>query len=174
LKEPRTRQATLWHQDLPFYNIVGKQSVSFWIPVDPVPKESTLRLVAGSHAGVWYMPRTFLKKEAKWFSEGTLVDVPDVEDGNHEILEWALEPGDAIAFNMMTIHGSRGSEERRRAFSVRVMGDDVRHAPRPWRTSPPFPGLEEELEAGASMEHPLFPLLPLLGRNCTKQALEQR
>jgi ectoine hydroxylase-related dioxygenase (phytanoyl-CoA dioxygenase family) len=114
------------------------------------------------------MPRTFLTKEAKWFAEGTLVDVPEVEDGNHEILEWALEPGDAIAFNMMTIHGSRGSEERRRAFSVRVMGDDVRHAPRPWRTSPPFSGLEKELAQGVPMEHPLFPLLPLPGLDCTE------
>jgi hypothetical protein len=44
-------------------------------------------------------------------------------------------------------------------FSVRFLGDDMRHAPRPWKTSPDFPGLAEELPAGAPMEHPLFPLL---------------
>ena len=33
------------------------------------------------------------------------------------------------------------------------------HAPRPWTTSPPFPGLEDELPAGAPMDHPLFPVL---------------
>jgi hypothetical protein len=33
------------------------------------------------------------------------------------------------------------------------------HAPRPWRTSPEFPGLADELPAGAAMEHPLFPVL---------------
>ena len=48
---------------------------------------------------------------------------------------------------------------RRRVFSVRFLGDDMRHAPRPWKTSPDFPGLAEELPAGAPMEHPLFPLL---------------
>ena len=39
------------------------------------------------------------------------------------------------------------------------LGDDTRHAPRPWKTSPEFPGLADELLAGAEMNHPLFPLL---------------
>jgi hypothetical protein len=42
---------------------------------------------------------------------------------------------------------------------VRFLGDDVTHAPRPWTTSPEFPGLADELPAGAPMEHPLFPVL---------------
>jgi hypothetical protein len=44
-------------------------------------------------------------------------------------------------------------------FSVRLLGDDVRHAPRRWQTSPDFPGLHAQLPEGAPMEHPLFPLL---------------
>jgi hypothetical protein len=39
------------------------------------------------------------------------------------------------------------------------LGDDMVHAPRPWTTSPPFPGLIDELADGAPMDHPLFPLL---------------
>jgi hypothetical protein len=42
---------------------------------------------------------------------------------------------------------------------VRFLGDDMTHAPRRWRTSPEFPGLREELPAGAPMNHPLFPVL---------------
>jgi len=42
---------------------------------------------------------------------------------------------------------------------VRLLGVDVRHAPRRWPTSPDFPGLAEALPPGAPMEHPLFPLL---------------
>ena len=38
-------------------------------------------------------------------------------------------------------------------------GDDITHAPRPWVTSPPFPGLAERLPAGAPMDDALFPLL---------------
>jgi ectoine hydroxylase-related dioxygenase (phytanoyl-CoA dioxygenase family) len=35
-KEPGTRARTPWHQDQPYYNVDGRQNVSFWIPVDPV------------------------------------------------------------------------------------------------------------------------------------------
>jgi len=57
-KEPGTRQPTPWHQDQPYYNVNGRQNVSFWIPVDQVNRESTLEFVAGSHLGPWLMPRS--------------------------------------------------------------------------------------------------------------------
>jgi hypothetical protein len=44
-------------------------------------------------------------------------------------------------------------------LSVRFLGDDMVHAPRAWVTSPPFPGLVDELPAGAPLDHPLFPVL---------------
>jgi hypothetical protein len=44
---------------------------------------------------------------------------------------------------------------------VRFLGDDMTHAPRPWFTSPPFPGLDQELAAGVPMDHALFPLMPV-------------
>ena len=50
VKEARTVQPTPYHQDQPYYNIEGTQNVSFWLPVDPVPAESSLCFVAGSHA----------------------------------------------------------------------------------------------------------------------------
>ena len=161
-KEPHTRQRTPWHQDQPYYNIDGKQNVSFWIPVDAVARANTLEFVAGSHLGPWLMPRSFMDSEAKWFPEGSLADLPDVEGhrDRHRILGWELAPGDVVAFHMLTLHAAPGvSSTRRRVFSVRFLGDDVRHAPRRWRTSPEFPGLGDELPAGAPMEHPLFPLL---------------
>lgn len=162
-KEPGTRQRTPWHQDQPYYNIEGRQNCSFWIPVDPVARESTLEFVAGSHSGPWLMPRSFLASEAKWFPEGSLADLPDIEAdrGRYRILGWALEPGDAVCFHMLTLHATAGvaAGQRRRVFSVRLLGDDIRHAPRRWKTSPDFPGLEAELAAGAPMEHALFPLL---------------
>lgn len=161
VKEPGTRQATPWHQDQPYYNVSGRQNVSFWIPVDPVPVESTLRLVAGSHAGTWYMPRSFRDNQAKWFADGTLAELPpiDAEPQRFTQRAWALQPGDAVAFHMLTLHASSGvgPTARRRVFSARYLGDDARHAVRPWRTSPPFAGLGERLADGAPMEDPLFP-----------------
>jgi ectoine hydroxylase-related dioxygenase (phytanoyl-CoA dioxygenase family) len=162
-KEPGTRQPTPWHQDQPYYNIDGRQNISFWIPVDPVNRASTLELVAGSHLGPWLMPRSFMDAQARWFPEGALRDRPDIEANRaaHPILGWALEPGDAVCFHMLTLHGSQGVNggTRRRVFSVRFLGDDIRHAPRRWKTSPEFPGLQADLPAGAPMEHALFPVL---------------
>jgi ectoine hydroxylase-related dioxygenase (phytanoyl-CoA dioxygenase family) len=166
-KEPGTRQPTPWHQDQPYYNVDGMQNVSFWIPADPVSRAATLEFAAGTHRGPWLMPRTFMTHEARWFPEGTLAELPDIEatrgraDAPHPVIGWALEPGDAVAFHMLTLHATGGVEpgRRRRVYSVRFLGDDMRHAPRRWKTSPDFPGLADELPAGAPMEHPLFPLL---------------
>ena len=163
VKEPGTRQRTPWHQDLPYYNVDGRQNVSMWFPVDPVSRASTLEFVAGSHVGPWYMPRTFLDGQAKWFPDGTLAELPDI-DGDpdrYPVIGWELEPGDAVFFHMLTLHAAGGVEghHRRRVLSVRFLGDDMIHVPRPWTTSPPFPGLEDELASGAPLDHPLFPIL---------------
>jgi ectoine hydroxylase-related dioxygenase (phytanoyl-CoA dioxygenase family) len=162
VKEAGSEAPSPWHQDQPYYCVDGHQNVSFWIPVDPVGRENTLEFVAGSHAsGTWYMPRTFVTGTAMVFDEGELEEVPEIEADRSgwEILGWELEPGDAVAFHMLTLHQAGGSPTLRRAFSVRVLGDDARFAPRPHRTSPPFPGLDSELEPGAPFDHELFPLL---------------
>ena len=109
-----------------------------WFPVDPVDRSATLEFIAGSHRGPWYMPRTFLDEEAKWFPDGSLAELPDFaadnarEPGSWKVLGWELELGDAVFFNMLTVHGSGGvsGPNRRRALSVRYLGDDMVHAPR--------------------------------------------
>ena len=163
VKEPGTRQRTPWHQDQPYYNIEGEQNISMWIPVDPVSRAATLEFVAGSHKGPWLMPRTFMDNHAKWFPEGSLADLPDIEGARERfpIVGWDIEPGDFVCFHMLTLHAAAGVEgpNRRRVFSVRFMGDDIRHAPRSWKTSPDFPGLADRLPAGAPMDDALFPLM---------------
>jgi ectoine hydroxylase-related dioxygenase (phytanoyl-CoA dioxygenase family) len=162
VKEGGTRQRTPWHQDQPYYNVDGR-GVSAWIPVDPVPEAGCLELVAGSHRGPWLMPRTFLRGEARWFPEGTLAELPDIEAdrGSFDIRRFELAPGDAIFFDFLTVHGAPGFPYpgRRRILSLRYLSAGARHAPRPWVTSPPFDGLDAELAAGAAMDHPLFPVV---------------
>lgn len=158
VKEAGSTEPSPWHQDQPYYCVDGMQNVSFWIPLDPVNRENTLEFARGSHAsGTWYMPRSFVKKTPMVFEEGSLAEVPEIDPG--EVIGWELEPGDAVAFHMLTLHQAAGSPTRRRAFSLRLLGDDARYAPRPHRTSPPFPELDGELEAGGPMDHPLFPVL---------------
>jgi ectoine hydroxylase-related dioxygenase (phytanoyl-CoA dioxygenase family) len=162
VKEGRTRQRTPWHQDQPYYNVDG-HGVSAWIPVDPVPEDGCLELVATSHRGPWLLPRTFLRGEARWFPEGTLAELPDIDAGRgaFDIRRFGLGPGDAIFFDFLTVHGAPGFpyDTRRRILSLRYLSADARHAPRPWPTSPPFDGLDAELPAGAVMDHPLFPVV---------------
>ena len=162
-KEPGTRQRTPWHQDQAYYNVEGRQNISFWVPVDAVRRHSTLEFVAGSHRGPWLMPRSFMDQQARWFPEGSLQDLPDIEAARERfpIIGWAVEPGDVIAFHMLSLHAAGGvdGDARRRVFSVRMLGDDITHAPRTWVTSPPFPGLADRLPASAAMDDPLFPLL---------------
>ena len=60
---------------------------------------------------------------------------------------------------MLALHASAGvdGDRRRRVFSVRFLGDDMRHAPRAWVTSPEFPGLAERLPAGRADGRPAVP-----------------
>jgi ectoine hydroxylase-related dioxygenase (phytanoyl-CoA dioxygenase family) len=167
VKEPRTRQRTPWHQDQPYYDVEGRQNVSFWIPVDSVPVESALEMVAGTHLGPWLMPRTFLDQRAAWFPEGSLADLPDIDARRHDfpIRSWSLEPGDAVAFHMLTVHGAPGvaGGGRRRVFSLRVLGDDMVYAPRDWVCSPDFrsviPSEVDSRKKGQPLRGEWFPQL---------------
>ncbi|MGR3814937.1 MAG: phytanoyl-CoA dioxygenase family protein [Cognatishimia activa] len=159
VKEPGTSKPTPWHQDGPYYFVDGTQNVSFWSPVDPVT-EASLRCVAGSHK--WekpVLPTRWLSEENFYPDEDAYMPVPDPDAEGMEIREWAMEPGDAVAFNFAILHGARGNEAkaRRRAFSLRMIGDDARYVERPGRTSPPFPG--HDMVAGQVLREDWFPVI---------------
>ncbi|WP_050931540.1 phytanoyl-CoA dioxygenase family protein [Aestuariivita boseongensis] len=157
VKEPGTSMATPWHSDGPYYFVEGAQTISFWVPLDPV-REASLRCVAGSHR--WekdVLPTRWAAETA--FFEGDYMPVPDPEAEGMEIREWEMEPGDAVAFHFRTLHGARGntSASRRRAFSLRLVGEDARYVERPGATSPPFPG--HEMTAQQRLREDWFPVL---------------
>ena len=157
VKEPGTSMATPWHQDAPYYFVQGRHTISFWCPLDPV-RAAALRCVTGSH--LWprdVVPTRWVSEEA--FFEGDYMPVPDPEAEGMRIVEYEMEPGDAVAFHFRTLHGARGnqSDTRRRAFSLRLVGDDARYVTRPGPTSPPFPG--HGMVAGQKLREDWFPLL---------------
>ena len=144
VKEPGTPKPTPWHQDSPYYFVEGEQTVSLWIPIDPV-KEASLRFIAGSHRWPhmvrpvsWADDSDFYDSDQTWMP----VPDPDLDNGSAKVLEWGMDPGDVVLFDFRTAHGARGnkSAQRRRALSLRWVGDDARYVERPGRTSPPFPG----------------------------------
>jgi len=159
VKEPGTTKPTPWHQDAPYYFVEGRQTVSFWSPVDPVG-EATLRCVAGSH--LWetpVLPVRWLAEDDFYPDSDAYRPVPDPDAEGMDIREWAMVPGDAVAFNFATLHGARGNAAtaRRRAFSLRLVGDDARYVERPGRTSPPFPG--HGMTPGQRLREDWFPVI---------------
>jgi ectoine hydroxylase-related dioxygenase (phytanoyl-CoA dioxygenase family) len=159
VKEPGTSKPTPWHQDGPYYFVEGRQNVSFWSPLDPVTG-ATLRCVAGSH--LWakpVLPTRWLAETSFYPDEDAYQPVPDPDADGMQVLEWEMEPGDAVAFHFHTLHGARGNEttSRRRAFSLRLVGDDARYVERPGPTSPPFPG--HDMTAGQKLRDDWFPQL---------------
>lgn len=159
VKEPGTSKATPWHQDSPYYFVEGAQTISFWSPMDPV-REATLRCVIGSHK--WQkpvLPVRWLTDENFYPDENMYMPVPDPDEDDMAIAEWDMEPGDAVAFNFRTLHGARGNNttERRRAFSLRFVGDDARYVERAGRTSPPYPG--HGMKPGERLREDWFPIV---------------
>jgi ectoine hydroxylase-related dioxygenase (phytanoyl-CoA dioxygenase family) len=159
VKEPGTSKPTPWHSDGPYYFVEGQQTVSLWSPLDPV-REASLRCVAGSHK--WdkpVLPTRWLSETNFYPDDETYMPVPDPDAEGMTVLEWEMEPGDAVAFNYSVLHGARGntSQMRRRAFSLRLLGDDARYVERPGTTSPPFPG--HEMVAGQRLREDWFPML---------------
>ena len=159
VKEPGTSKPTPWHQDSPYYFVEGKQTISFWVPVDKV-SDASLRCVAGSHK--WrkpVLPTRWLNEDNFYEDIDKYMPVPNPDAENMPILEWDMEPGDAVAFNYRILHGARGnkSDARRRAFSLRLTGDDARYVERPGPTSPPFPG--HNMKPGDRLREDWFPLI---------------
>ena len=160
VKEPGNSVVTPWHQDQPYYLVDGRQNVSFWVPLDEVPRERSIEYVAGSHLwGKDFKPQRFDGTDL--FAGDTAEAVPDVNASRDDldIVGWAMQPGDAVAFNFRTLHGApaNASPSRRRVISVRWVGDDARFVIRPGATSPAFPDLT--YTDGAPFEGPDFPVL---------------
>ena len=162
VKEPNTEERTPWHHDQPYYIHDGAQTCSLWIPLDPIAKETCVEFVAGSHTwGQLYMPAKFTEHERYQRTDG-LQPPPDIDAQrhNHTILKWDLEPGDAIAFHFLTLHGAPGNaspDTRRRAFAARYVGDDAVYCRRAGEVSPPFPDVA--LHPGDPLRGDDFPVV---------------
>tara|TARA_B100000575_G_C22954274_1_gene551739 strand:- start:27 stop:887 length:861 start_codon:yes stop_codon:yes gene_type:complete len=162
VKEAQTGVPTPWHQDAPYYCVDGPKTISLWIPLDEVPRETTLEFLAGSHKwGKYYRPQRF---DGSALNEhDTLENIPDINADRdaYDIEGWSVGPGDAIAFDFRTIHGAPANKSKsvqRRAFSLRLLGDGVRFARRDGIvTSPPFK--QVKLEHGDELVGDEFPML---------------
>lgn len=160
VKQPGGSTVTPWHQDQPYYCVEGRQSASFWIPLDPVGRDVVMECVRGSHRwGKDFRPMRF--NGTRLYENDDFEPMPDIEAmrGELDLAGWDMQPGDAIAFDFRTVHGAPGnaSPRARRVFSARWVGDDATYAERAGKGSPPFTGLT--LQHGDPFDAPIFPLV---------------
>jgi ectoine hydroxylase-related dioxygenase (phytanoyl-CoA dioxygenase family) len=134
VKEPGTRERTVWHQDLGYFNVEGEQLCTTWVPLDPVTAATgAVRFARGSHTwGKAFRPNLFVSDDPIPGTEGDAV--PDVDAlaarGDVEILCFDLGPGDLTVHHARTLHAAGANTSaatRRRALSVRYCGDDARY-----------------------------------------------
>ena len=139
IKEPGTKKETPWHQDMPYYCVDGDNTGSFWIPLDEVNKENNLKLILGSHKWKKLLRPTKWSNDQPWYQDNnSFMDLPSKNELEGNIFIPDLELGDAVLFNFKTVHGSTGNNsfQKRRAFSMRFIGDGVTFFERGGPTSP--------------------------------------
>ena len=160
IKEPGTYKETPWHQDMPYYCVEGNDTGSFWIPLQPLSKENSLKILLGSHKFQKLVRPTKWSNNKPWYSNNNnFMDMPDIKLMEKNIFESEINLGDAILFNFKVLHSSSGNSEKisRRAFSMRFIGDDVTYIDRDEETSPPFKDIN--LKNGEKMRKDWFPVV---------------
>ena len=161
VKEPGTTVETPWHHDQPYYCMSGEKTVSLWVALDPVARETSVEYVGGSHRwGRTFRPMRFNGTDL--FADDRSERVPDISArrDEYDLAGWEMEPGDAVAFSFLTLHGAPGNVSesvRRRAFTARFVGDDAVFRDLGGLGSPPFRDLG--LRDGEPLAGPAFPVV---------------
>ena len=133
LKHPGTSNVTPWHQDWSFWAVDGERLCSMWIALDSVTSETgRLEFVRGSHRFGSRFQAVGVRADATLLDPGH-ESIEDSDRSHWELVGYDLEPGDALVFHALTLHGAAGNnsaEVPRRGYVSRWAGDDVVFAPR--------------------------------------------
>ena len=143
---------TPFHQDASFAPFHGKHLVRFWIPFERTPKSHCLEVIGGSHRGPLFNPNKILMSDPSTHrAEGVddttpcfdkeeelraMPRVPDIlaDPGAYDVLSWDLDPGDAVAFHLASLHGNAPVDARhpeRNTLILGFFGDDCIYKPLP-------------------------------------------
>lgn len=163
IKRKGSRYPTPWHHDFTFWPLEGNQIASLWTSVDAVDENSSaLEFVKGSHK--WPQRFRAIGIDGTDMTDGREMDeLPDIntDRDKYDIISWAVEPGDALLFHALTLHGARGNKSvttSRRAITTRWCGDDVSYAAD--KVTIPY---RHDLKTGDDLSGYLFPrVLPVI------------
>lgn len=159
VKEPGTREPTMFHQDYPYFSVEGDAVCTTWVPLDPVTRDTgAIGYVRGSHLDdTPWRPNLFVTTDSIPGTEG--VDVPDLhtDPAGADIVWIDAEPGDVVVHHARTLHGAgpnSSSTLARRAVSVRYCGDGVIYRRAAGAVAKPH---HEGLVDGEPVREPAFP-----------------
>ncbi|MEM6489544.1 MAG: phytanoyl-CoA dioxygenase family protein [Pseudomonadota bacterium] len=139
LREAGSRSRPPFHQDLAYFDFQGTMCV-LWLPLEPVGRENGIAFVRGSHR--W--DKLFMRVR---FADGHRTDGPSEDGvevngqryhvppdvsaapGDFDLMQWDLDLGDCIFFDMATLHGALAETvptETVRRFTLRMTAPDGR------------------------------------------------
>jgi ectoine hydroxylase-related dioxygenase (phytanoyl-CoA dioxygenase family) len=131
LREAGSTSRPPFHQDLAYFDFEGTMCV-LWLPLEPVTKDNGIAFVKGSH--LWdklFMRVRFADGHAstgpQTVNGQTYHMPPEVTPDTHDLLQWDLDLGDCIFFDMRTLHGGLASvtpTETLRRFTLRMTAPD--------------------------------------------------
>lgn len=135
LREAGSKSRPPFHQDLAYFDFEGSMCV-LWLPLEPVSRENGIAFVKGSH--LWdklFMRVRFADGHPSYEPQevaGKLYHPPpdvNAAPDDFDLLQWDLELGDCIYFDMRTLHGGLSSvtpTETVRRFTLRMTAPNGR------------------------------------------------
>jgi ectoine hydroxylase-related dioxygenase (phytanoyl-CoA dioxygenase family) len=143
---------TPWHQDTVYGFLDGPGIVRIWMPVDPIPRQTSIEVVRGSH--LWNIEYDIIEhipmleenvehtKTSKFSYLVTQADgrpkLPNIEASrdSFDIVGFDVNPGDVVAFDYHILHHAGAGvnlRDKRRALAI-VYGNEhamLKHRPNP-------------------------------------------
>ena len=112
-REAGSKSKPPFHHDISYFDFEGSMCV-LWIPLEPVNKQDGIAWVKGSHLWNKLFLRTRFNDGHKVDGEAGIVNgkkyeiTPDIlkNKKDYEFLEWDLEVGDCVYFDIRTLHGA--------------------------------------------------------------------
>ena len=112
-REAGSKSKPPFHHDISYFDFEGSMCV-LWIPLEPVKRKDSIAWVKGSHLWNRLFLRTRFNDGHKIDGEAGIVNgkkyefTPDIlkNKNDYEFLEWDLEVGDCVYFDIRTLHGA--------------------------------------------------------------------
>jgi ectoine hydroxylase-related dioxygenase (phytanoyl-CoA dioxygenase family) len=136
LREGGSKSSTPFHHDISYFDMDGTMCV-LWFPLQPTGKDEGVAWVKGSHLWNKLFLRVLFKDGHKIEGNECTIDGKKYElppnilknRNKYDFLKWDCDLGDAVIFDMRTLHGTLSSSIPKKTLSrytLRVAKEDTK------------------------------------------------